>query len=131
MEPLKCKARLAVLWLIQSINLTAYLVFLVILRAAGVIQARTVEEAKATVSLVGFILFIYLLVAWLSLTLKDTANRWTNLVLGIFFAIMLALTGAGAIRDGAPSAILLTIVLGFVMALLTIWYAWKWPKQEA
>ena len=131
MEPLKWKARLAVIWLIQSINLTAYLVFSVILKAAGVIQAQPVEEVKGAVSLAGFIIFIFLLAAWLSLTLKDTAIRWINLVLAIFFAIIRTLAGIAAFLDGAPSTILLTIVLGFVMAFLTIWYAWKWPKQEA
>jgi hypothetical protein len=131
MEPLKWKARLAVIWLIQSINLTAYLVFSVILKAAAVIQAQPVEEVKGAVSLAGLIIFIFLLAAWLSLTLKDTAIRWINLVLAIFFAITRTLAGIAAFLDGAPSTILLTIVLGFVMALLTIWYAWKWPKQEA
>ena len=131
MEPLKWKARLAVIWLIQSINLTAYLVFSVILKAAGAIQAQPVEEVKGAVSLAGFIIFIFLLAAWLSLTLKDTAIRWINLVLAILFAIIRTLAGIAAFLDGAPSTILLTIVLGFVMALLTIWYAWKWPKQEA
>jgi hypothetical protein len=131
MEPLKWKARLAVIWLIQSINLTAYLVFSVILKAAGAIQAQPVEEVKGAVSLAGFIIFIFLLAAWLSLTLKDTAIRWINLVLAIFFAIIRTLAGIAAFLDGAPSTILLTIVLGFVMAFLTIWYAWKWPKQEA
>ena len=131
MEPLNWQARLAVIWLIQSINLTAYLVFSVILKAAGVIQAQPVEEVKGAVSLAGFIIFIFLLAAWLSLTLKDTAIRWINLVLAIFFAIIRTLAGIAAFLDGAPSTILLTIVLGFVMAFLTIWYAWKWPKQEA
>ena len=133
MEALKCRTRLAVLWLIQAINFTAYIMFNIILRAAGVIPARSVEEVKATPPTLAFIFFIYLLMAWLSLTLKDKATRWTNVIVGIIFAIILALAGiTGAVREGVSTgAIFFTFVFGFVVFLLTIYYAWKLPKQEA
>jgi heme A synthase len=131
MESLTCKTRLAVLWLIQSINLMAYLMLNVMLRAAGIIQAGSAEEVNASAKLVMIIFFIYLLMAWLSLTLKDAGGRLINLVLGILFAILLALTGVSAIRAGAPSPIVVSIFWAFVVFLLTIWYSWKWPRQQA
>jgi hypothetical protein len=131
MESLKCKARLAVLWLLQSASFTTYLLFESVERRAAANQAGSIEGVKASLFGVAVFYFILWLMAWLSLTLKDRANRWTNLVLGVVFAVILALVGLRYASTGASSAMLFNVFWGFVMALLTIWCSWKWPKQEA
>jgi len=59
---------------------------------------------------------------FLSLTLKDKANRWANIIIGIFF------TGFNLI--GLPSYTTaydqFLIIVGLVFTALIVWYAYKW-----
>ena len=62
----------------------------------------------------------------LSLTLKEKANRWANIIFSLVFVgfslfEMLEATSASVIFVG---------IVGLVFSALIIWYAWKWPKQE-
>ncbi len=63
---------------------------------------------------------------FLSLTLKNKANRWANIIIGIFY------TGFNLI--GLPTYTSaydqFLIFVGIVFTALIVWYAWKWPKQE-
>lgn len=73
--------------------------------------------------------FIPLVMAFLSVTLKDEANRRVNLVMGGIFII---LNIAHLIEHLAqPSAHQLLIIGStVVVATLIVWYAGKWPKEE-
>ena len=65
---------------------------------------------------------------FLSLTLPAKANRWANIILGIFY------TGFMLITMLLPGAWAYYIFLGIVEVVLTaliVWHAWKWPTQEA
>ena len=68
--------------------------------------------------------------AWLSLTLKDSANRWTNVVLGILLAIAFVYGLVESASKGHSAAVLVDKSIGFVALALIVWYAWRWPKQE-
>ena len=63
---------------------------------------------------------------FLSLTLKNKANRWANIIIGIFY------TGYNLIGlPSYPSAYdMFLIIVGILFTALIVWYAWKWPKQE-
>jgi hypothetical protein len=63
---------------------------------------------------------------FLSLTLKAKANRWVNIILGIFHAGVLLIT---MLVPGGIYYIFYIIVEAVLIALI-VWYAWKWPKQE-
>jgi len=68
-----------------------------------------------------------LVMAFLSLTLKDKANRWANIIVGIVFAgFMLIASSIGLAQTAAYS--ILMILSGFVATVLIVWYAYKWPK---
>jgi hypothetical protein len=67
------------------------------------------------------------LMIFLSLTLPAKANRWTNIFVGILQIVVLL---AGVIGESWAYYIFATFV-EIVLLLLIIWYAWKWPKQEA
>lgn len=63
---------------------------------------------------------------FLSLVLKAKANRWTNIILGIFhwgilLAVMLFAPSAGVYYT------FYTITEAVLIGLI-VWYAWKWPK---
>ena len=64
---------------------------------------------------------------FLSLTLKYPVNRWANIIVGIFF-VVINLIGLSSYPWGYDKFL---IIVGLVFNLLIVWYAWKWPKQEA
>ena len=122
MELLRWKTRISMLWIIMVVNYL--LVGLLSLRESGGISG----EGATTFAQV-IVAFIPFIMAWLSLTLKDSANRWTNLVLGILFAIMFIVVLILYFAAGSVTIIpLMILFLPFVATLLIIWYAWKWPK---
>jgi len=59
---------------------------------------------------------------FLSLTLKEKANRWANIIIGIFF------TGYGLIGLPAYTSAYdqFLIIVGLVFTALIVWYAYKW-----
>ncbi len=72
----------------------------------------------------GIMMALPSLMIFLSLTLRATATRWLNIVMGaIYTAIMLAVvSGSGWV---------FYVSIGLVEAALTaliLWTAWKWPK---
>jgi hypothetical protein len=62
----------------------------------------------------------------LTLVLKPTVNRWTNIVLPILYIVSIAASVIG--EDWAYFWFL--SIAESALLLLIIWYAWTWPKQE-
>ena len=73
------------------------------------------------------IMVIPVVMVFLSLTLPYKANRWANIILAIFFFgfNLVGLPTYPSVFDQ------FLIIVGLVFNVLTVWYAWKWPKQEA
>ena len=64
---------------------------------------------------------------FLSLALPARANRWTNIIVGIFHAGLLF----GGFAAGELWAYFaLYMVFEGVFIALIVWHAWKWPTQE-
>jgi len=75
-------------------------------------------------------LLIPLVMAFLSLTLKDKVNRWINIIVGIVY-IGLGIGDFAEVSTAEfPAYAILMIVSQFVAAALIVWYAWK-SKQKA
>jgi hypothetical protein len=76
---------------------------------------------------VALVLLIPIVMVFLSLTLKRSVNRWANIIIAIFLLgfNLIGLPGYPGTYDQ------FLIVVGFVFNLLTVWYAWKWPKQAS
>jgi hypothetical protein len=67
----------------------------------------------------------------LTLTLKSHVSRWANRIIGILYAIIdLAFWVLGFVLQ-SPGYAIVWSTAQVVFALLVVWYAWKWPKQEA
>ena len=80
------------------------------------------------VSLLGLaiIMVIPCIMVFLSVALDYKANRWANIILGIFFTGFMLFTFVMATYA-------YYIFLGIVEVTLTsliVWYAWKWPNPE-
>jgi hypothetical protein len=75
------------------------------------------------------LLSLPIIMSILSLTLKTTVNRRVNLGAGIFFVIYELFFLIFVYSHSAAYEIFWGI--GYlVSAVLIVWYAWKWPKQE-
>ena len=72
------------------------------------------------------LMVIPVLMVFLSLTLPTKANRWANIIFAAFFFIFnsIGLPTYPSVYDQ------FLIVVGLLFNILTVWYAWKWTKQE-
>ena len=62
---------------------------------------------------------------FLTLALKPNPSRWLSIVLGVIYTVIILIT----MWDWA-----FYMFLGIVEVIQTsliVWYAWKWPRQEA
>jgi len=130
------KIKISVLWLIYGG--ASFASSIVGIFEQGVIaQVMEGEVEGMTIGpellLIFAIMLLYpLVMAFLSLTLKDSINRWTNIIVGIVSAV-LGLFGPidYLAKQSAYSAYVTLIgIVGFVAAALIVWYAWK-SKQKA
>jgi len=82
--------------------------------------------------LLAIITLIPPVMAVLSITLKDSINRWANIILGIVFAgfVLYGLSDFLMKQDAYYAGLILAGIVEFVVAVLIVWHAWKWPKQE-
>ena len=90
---------------------------------------ETVTSEMLLVMSIMFVVTIFM--TFLSIALKDKANRRANLGIGIFFA---GIDVAFLIVSFIGQAAVYEIFWGFVYLVFTamvVWYAWKWPKQES
>jgi uncharacterized membrane protein len=70
---------------------------------------------------------IPILMILLSLTLKAKANRWTNIIVGIMYIAVVI----GNVIGESWAFYIFGSIVELVLTALIVWYAWKWPKQEA
>lgn len=135
MELLRRKTIIAVLWIIEAVAMSVYVFFRFL--EPGVIegimsgQFGSMQISEGLLFYLAIFWFIPWILAFLSLVLKDPANRWTNFVLGILWAIGLVYGLIESATGGKSAAIIVDYFIGIVAAVLIAWYAWKLPKQEA
>ena len=67
------------------------------------------------------------LMIFLSVALPAKVNRWTNIIVATVYIPYMLFNLAGE----AWLHMMLGALVEVVLLLLVIWYAWKWPKQEA
>jgi len=134
MENLALKIKISALWLFNAVGFTA-VALLALMTPGGIEQIIAGEiEGMGPINdalLLFFAVFwlVPLTMAFLSLTLKDSANRWANIILGIIWVAFGIFDFGDSLSRGWLT---LALVAGSktVAAALIIWYAWKWPKQK-
>ena len=139
MELLRWKTRIAVLWVAMAVFISAH--SLLAYGAPGMLEKFISEMEAGGAGMWVFMACFWLFPLWLAfltMTLKGSANRWVNLILGIIFTILNIFhffeCGVPLIEGGMPEATahhILIVGSTVVAAALIAWYAWKWPKQEA
>ncbi len=128
------KIKIAILWLFPLVVFLASAVLMFM--EPGIIEqiiAGEVEGKALSVELLlaGAVIDILgpLVMAFLSLTLKGSINRWLNIIVGGIYAVLGFIT---LLEQAAnPKAYAIVLLVGAVVApMLIVWYAWK-SKQKA
>jgi hypothetical protein len=94
----------------------------------GLTQGKIADFQITPVLLLGFMILMAIpsLMVFLSLTLKPNANRLINIVVSILQLVFVL----GGILDPNLFFIFASSVEVVLLGLI-VWYAWKWPTQEA
>ncbi|MCP8308385.1 MAG: hypothetical protein H3Z52_06545 [archaeon] len=125
------KIKISVLWLFTEVAGLAS--GLLMLMEPGVIEQIMTGEILGMkigpefLLLFAIILLVPLVMAFLSLTLKDSTNRWANIIVGIVWFGLLLTDLPTYLANPSAYAILMWLSQVVATALI-VWYAWKWPK---
>ena len=134
MEILRWKTRIAVLWVFMAVAMSVHSIMGFM--EPGMIEeimSGAVEGVALTPGMLVFMTLFWLVPLWLafvSMTVKDSCNRWTNFILGIIFTLLNIFHFIEHLAEPSAAQILI-IGSTVVVTALIAWYAWKWPKQEA
>ena len=124
------KIKIAVLWLFRAMAVSTY--SMLMLTEPGVLEGIIAGkilgmEISPEVLLIGAIeSLVPLVMAFLSLTLRDSINRWANVILGIVYTVL----NLVSITDAPSAHGILMWGSAAVATTLIVWYAWK-PRQKA
>ena len=121
------KIRLSALWVAGMLN--GLMGGMLELFEPGLIEQVIAGEVGGMQITSEMLLFMAILMVipsimvFLSVTLKDKANRWANIIVGIVFF------GFGLlelIEKITQPYFIVSGIVGIVFSVLILWYAWKW-----
>jgi Family of unknown function (DUF6326) len=124
------KIKISVLWLFSAVAFLAHQILALMEPGViGRIMDGEVEGMKIGTELIllfAILFLVPLIMAFLSLTLKDSINRWANIIVGaVFAALFIGVIARVAKLSGETLMTFSTVVA----LLLIVWYAWK-SKQK-
>ncbi len=130
-ENLALKTRLAVLWLFVAVTMSANtLLYLIVPGVIDEIRAGTVVGMQAGPRLLLTMAIMYywvpLVMAVVSLTLKDKVNRYASIVLGVFYVVFISFELFMNVTTVAYPYVILMDTSAIAVAALIAYYAWKW-----
>ena len=117
------KTRLSVLWLIHAVGGVSFVV-LALFESGDLSQIMGLKVDSSFLLLLTVMFLVPSLMAFLSQTLNDKANRWTNIIVGAVFSIFPILGLIATLVT--PSVIAINGPFGILWSALIVWYAWKW-----
>ncbi len=131
MKILTLKMRILVLWIFSAVSVTAE-------SALFLYEKGWIEKVMSGEAGIGpgiLVLWtcrwlIPFVLAFLTVTLRDKANRMTNLVFGaIFVAFNIFQFIMRAVEQDLPPFQIIIILSSTVAATLILWYAIRWPSN--
>lgn len=132
LENMELKLKISILWIVSSlIGLSSGIISFM---EPGMItdlmdgEVAGMEISNEFLLVFAILVLIAVFMPFLTITLKDRMNRWTNIILGIFFTAFSIIDLKDYIAKQSGYAILLTIG-GMATTALIAWFAYKWPKQ--
>ncbi len=132
MKILTLKMRILVLWIFTAVSITAECA--IFLYEKGWIEKVMSGEASIGPGTLVFWTCRWLIpfvLAFLTVSLRDKANRITNLVWGaLFVAFNIFQFIMRAAEQDLPPFLMIIILSSTAAAALILWYAKRWPKYE-
>jgi len=122
------KIKISVLWLFAAVAFLAHQIL--VLMEPGIIAQLMAGQAEGQKIGPELILFFAILMlaplgmAFLSLTLKDSMNRWANIIVGAVFALLWFAGVVDAVLSAYWGGALMTLSAAVASALI-VWYAWR------
>ena len=126
------KIKLAFLWLIKDLAFVGS--GLLVLYEPGGIQDMisgymygSMQLGDATSLLLTSLSLVFLIMAILSLNLKNSLNRWANIIVAI---VMMIISIISTISLGTLTIThYLNEAFQFVILILIVWFAWTWKED--
>ena len=128
------KIKVSVLWLIAAVAYATHptIVYLEPGVLATYIATGTVrgyQIGHVVLLTIASLMLVPLVMAFLSVTLKDSVNRWANVTVGAVYAFIFITNVYDALTVPAYGGALMTFT-AFVASILIIWFAWT-SKQKS
>jgi len=98
-------------------------------KVEGMVSGENMLDSPARLLMAAAFLAIPGLMVFLSVLLKPSINRWLNIIVGLFFTIIVLLIAFNFINPWGAFYLFLAIIEA-VLTSLIVWYAFKWPKQN-
>ena len=122
------KVKLSTLWIFVMFNM-AFADIVGFMNPGALEEIMTgsvgIQITQGLMLVFSIILEIPIAMIVLSRVLKYRANRWANIIAGVITILFV-------IGGGSPElSYIFFATIEVLSMLLIIWYAWKWPKQEA
>ena len=131
MESLNLKIRISVLWIFMAVAMSAHGVLSVF--EPGALEQIISGEMQIGAGMFLFMAlfwFVPLVMAFLSVTLKDSVNRLANIILGIIFTILNIFHLVEHLKEPSAHQILI-IGSTIIVTALIFCYALKWTRKKA
>jgi hypothetical protein len=125
MEILSLKTKIAVMWVSMSV-VDLFTGFM--RQTMGLSLPASFQSMETFENL--FWVLVPLLMAVLTLCLKDAGSRWTNVVVGIIIAISSIAAVIISITWADPVPIIIIILSTVVLTILITVYSLRWPKYK-
>jgi hypothetical protein len=122
------KIKISMLWLFAAVAVLAHQILM--LMEPGIIAQLMAGEAEGLkigpemILVFSILMLAPLVMAFLSLTLKDSMNRWVNIIVGAVFAALWFVGVVDATLSAYWGGALMTLSAVMASALI-VWYAWK------
>jgi hypothetical protein len=119
------KVILSTLWIFAMLNYLYADVFTLFFNPAA--QQETLAMPQEGVLVFAILMETAIIMVLLSRSLKYGANRWANMIGGIFHTAFVAWSMTGAVQ---PLFYVFFASIEMVCTLFIAWYAWKWRSAE-
>lgn len=122
------RIKISVLWILAAIAFLAHQIL--VLMEPGIIAQLMAGEAEGQkigpemILFFAVLMLVPLVMAFLSLILLDSANRWANIIVGAVFAVLWLVSAVNAAMSAYWGGALTTLSAAAATALI-VWYAWK------
>ena len=119
------KVILSTLWIFAMFNYLYADIFGLFFNPAA--HTETLSMTQEAVLAFAIMMEIAIAMVLLSRLLKYGANRWANMIAGIFHTALVAWTLTGAVQ---PPYYVMFASIEIACTLFIAWYAWKWRNPE-